>query len=202
MRADPRALLALAPMYSLFRWLVGRDAARAAYAREHLRLQPGQHVLDLGCGAGDILEVLPPVRYVGFDSSRHYIERARRRFGHRGEFHCRDLDEELPVPAGSFDLVIAHGVLHHLNDATARMLFRAARRALKPVGRLVTYDGCFTDDQSAAARLLLSLDRGRHVRTRSAYEALAKSEFADVRSFVRHDLIRLPYTHVIMECRG
>ena len=99
-----------------------------------------------------------------------------------------------------FDVVIAHGVLHHLDDDAAATLFGVARRALKPGGRLVTFDGCFAEGQSALARLFLSLDRGRHVRSRDAYERLARGEFDQVESFVRHDLIRIPYTHLIMEC--
>jgi SAM-dependent methyltransferase len=195
-----RGLLADPRVYSLFRRLVGRDSARAVYAREHLRVQPGQRVLDVGCGPGDILAFLPEVRYEGYDISPQYIERARQRFGARGEFHCHAVDDSLPVPAGGFDVAIAHGVLHHLDDAQARVLLRVARRALKPGARLVTFDGCFTGDQSAAARFFLRLDRGRHVRTREAYEALARAEFAEVKSFVRHDLVRIPYTHLIMEC--
>jgi SAM-dependent methyltransferase len=197
---DLRGLLARPWAYSLFRRLVGRDSTRRLYAREHLRARPGHRVLDLGCGTGDILEFLPPVRYEGYDISADYIDRARRRFGSRGEFHCRAVDESLEVPPGSFDLAIAHGVLHHLDDATARALFRVARRALKPGGRLVTIDGCFVEGQSALAHLILSLDRGRHVRRREAYEELARAEFERVESFVRHDLIRIPYTHLIMEC--
>jgi len=183
----------------LFRRLVGRDTARSVYAREHQRLAPGQRVLDLGCGPADILQFLPAVEYVGYDINPAYIERARRRFGHRGEFHCSAVTEDLPI-AQRFDLVIAHGVLHHLDDVAAGSLFRIARRALRPGGRLVTFDGCFVEGQSALARLFLSLDRGRHVRSRDAYERLARAEFDPVRSFVRHDLIRIPYTHLIMEC--
>ncbi|MBI2754625.1 MAG: class I SAM-dependent methyltransferase, partial [Betaproteobacteria bacterium] len=151
-------------------------------------------------GTGDILEFLPPVHYVGYDISQDYIDRARRLFGHRAEFHCRALADDLPVATDSFDVVIAHGLLHHLNDGDARTLFRLARRALRPGGRLVTYDGCFAHGQSAAAWLILSLDRGRHVREPASYEALARTEFEQVRSVVRHDLIRIPYTHIIMEC--
>jgi cyclopropane fatty-acyl-phospholipid synthase-like methyltransferase len=180
--------------------LVGRDSARLAYAQEHLRVQPGQRVLDVGCGTGDILQFLPPVQYVGYDLSQHYIARARRRFGQRGEFRCRAVSEDLPLEARSFDVVIAHGLLHHVGDEDARTLFRISRRALRPGGRLVTFDGCFTEDQSATARLALSLDRGRHVRERASYERLARTEFDQVRSFVRHDLLRIPYTHLIMEC--
>lgn len=196
---DPRVLLGSAPVYSLFRKLVGRDASRLAYVREHLRLEPGQRVLDLGCGPGDILQFLPAVEYVGYDINPAYIERARKRFGQRGAFHCRAVTDDLSVTP-PFDVVIAHGVLHHLDDDAARTLFRVARRALKPGGRLVTFDGCFAEGQPALARLFLSLDRGRHVRSRDAYERLARSEFEEVKCFVRHDLIRIPYTHLIMEC--
>jgi SAM-dependent methyltransferase len=194
-----KALLERPGVYSLFRRLVGRDTARSVYAREHLRLAPGQRVLDLGCGPGDILQFLPAVDYVGYDINPAYIERARKRFGERGRFFCAAVGESLPLD-GAFDVVIAHGVLHHLDDEAARALFRVARRALKPAGRLVTFDGCYAEGQSALARLFLSLDRGRHVRGREAYEKLARSAFDDVRSFVRHDLIRIPYTHLIMEC--
>lgn len=194
-----RALLDNPRLYSLFRRVVGRDSARAVYAREHLRLEPGQRVLDLGCGPGDILRYLPAVQYVGYDINPRYIERARRRFAGRGEFHCGAVHEGLEL-AGRYDVVIAHGILHHLDDGEAGALFRVARRALAPGGRLVTFDGCFEEGQSAAARFFLSIDRGRHVRTREGYERLARAEFDEVDTFLRRDLIRIPYTHLIMEC--
>jgi SAM-dependent methyltransferase len=194
-----KSLLERPRVYSLFRRLVGRDSARAVYAREHLRLHAGQRVLDLGCGPGDILQFLPAVQYTGYDINPAYIERARRRYGERGEFHCAAVDEALPL-RGPYDVVIAHGVLHHLDDAQARTLFRIARRVLAPAGRLVTFDGCYADGQPALARLALALDRGRHVRTRDGYERLARAEFEEVRGFLRQGLIRIPYTHLIMEC--
>jgi SAM-dependent methyltransferase len=194
-----KSLLDRPRVYSLFRRLVGRDSARFVYAREHLRLEPGQRVLDLGCGPGDILQFLPAVDYVGYDVNPAYIERARKRFGSRGQFHSSAIEEDFN-PGKGFDAVIAHGVLHHLDDEAARALFRVARRALKPGGRLVTFDGCFAEGQSPLARLFLSLDRGRHVRTREGYERLARAEFDQVKSVLRDDLIRIPYTHIIMEC--
>lgn len=195
-----RTVLAKPGVYSLFRKLVGRDSARLAYARDYLRVQPGSRVLDIGCGTGEILRYLPDVHYVGYDISQAYIDWARKRFGDRGEFRCRAVSEDLEVAASSFDLAIAHGVVHHLDDEQAGSLFRVAKRALKPGGRLVTIDGCFADDQSLAAWCLLSLDRGRHVRDRDSYEQLARAAFGRVQTSVRNDLLRIPYTHIIMEC--
>ncbi len=197
---DPRRLLGIPALYSLFRKFVGRDIYRRQYAERHIRAQPGQHVLDIGCGTGDILDFLLDVQYVGFDMDPDYIKAARQRFGSRGTFFCEPVSEGVNVQPQSFDVVIAHGVLHHLDDDEARSLFRIAFAALKPGGRLLTFDGCYTDDQTWLSRFFVSRDRGRHVRSREAYEELAKSVFSNVNASVHHGLIRIPYTHLIMEC--
>jgi len=100
----------------------------------------------------------------------------------------------------SFDIVIAKGLVHHLDDVEARKLFAVGCEALKPGGRLVTFDGCFVPGQSRIARCLLSLDRGKYVRTEPEYLALARESFDTVISHVRHNLTRIPYTLQIMEC--
>jgi hypothetical protein len=91
-------------------------------------------------------------------------------------------------------------VLHHLDDSHALSLFKLARRGLKPGGRLVTYDGCFVAGQPKLARFVVSRDRGQYVRESAEYAKLASLVFPEVRSFVRHDLLRIPYTHVILQC--
>ena len=175
---------------------------RDRYIRQYTRPQPGNKVFDLGCGTGEILYHLHDVDYLGFDISEPYIQAAQSRFGHRGRFVCGDvgfttIDDE----AGTFDIALATGVVHHLDDATALKLFALAHKALKPGGRLVTYDGCYTADQSRSARWVVSRDRGAHVREVDHYLKLARSVFPQVDTFVRHDLLRIPYTHLIMECR-
>lgn len=197
---DPRKLLAVPSIYSLFRKFVGRDSVRRQYAESHIRAQSGQRILDIGCGTGDILDFLPGVDYVGFDIDPAYISAARQRYGSRGTFFCEPVGEGVNVPAASFDVVIAHGILHHLDDEEVKALFKIARTAMKPGGRLLTFDGCFSDDQSWMSRFFVSRDRGRHVRRWEAYEALALTVFEHVAVTIRHDLIRIPYTHIIMEC--
>ena len=98
------------------------------------------------------------------------------------------------------DLVLAVGILHHLDDAHARALMRTAFAALKPGGRFISLDGAYVDGQSAIARALISRDRGQSIRTPAAYHAIAAAEFGTVDGQVRTDLLFVPYTHYIMEC--
>jgi SAM-dependent methyltransferase len=196
-----RRALAVPAAYRLFSWVAGGDA-RDTYVREYVRPAPHARILDIGCGPADILEFLPAgVTYVGFDDSAAYVAAAQRRFGGRGEFSCQRLTPELVARYAGFDLVLANGVLHHLDDREAQILFRIAHAALVPGGRLVTLDGCFVPGQSAIARLLLQRDRGRYVRDEAAYVRQARAVFPDVVAHVRHDLMRVPYTHIVMECR-
>ena len=90
--------------------------------------------------------------------------------------------------------------VHHLEDEEAKQLFQIAHDALKPGGKLVTVDGVWTRDQSPAARWLLARDRGEHVRSEPEYVGIASRVFGRVKPTVRHDLLRIPYSHMILEC--
>jgi len=196
----PQALLGLPRAYRLFGRLLGGDA-RNTYVQDYLQPEPGMRVLDIGCGPADILSYFPKVDYVGVDHSSAYVEAARKRYGSRGRFVCESVAETTMREPGSFDLVMANGVVHHLDDDEAARLFAVAAQALKPTGRLVTLDGCFVEGQSPVARWLLRRDRGCFVRSEAGYRQLADLYFAKVRGAIRHDLIRMPYTHLIMQCQ-
>lgn len=194
-------MLSLPWVYDLWRSLVAGNRVSAAFADRYLEVRPGDAVLDIGCGTASVLAVLGDgIEYTGFDRSREYVEAARRRFGARGTFLHATVDSRPPTPRGHFDLAIALGVVHHLDDDEALALFVHAREALKPEGRLVTLDGVYDDRQSRLARWMVSLDRGRNVRDRRGYEALARRHFPMVESEIRYDLLWLPYTHIIMTC--
>lgn len=197
---DPRQLLGFAPVYRLWSRLISSDSRSRRFVAEDLGITEGMKILDIGCGPADMLHHYPPVDYHGFDAEPRYIEEARRRHGNRGTFHAGLVEEHnLPDP-GSYDRVTAIGVLHHLDDAQAQSLFRLAQQALRPGGRLITIDGVFIDGQNPVARWLISRDRGEHVRTRDAYQSLAEQAFADVQVTIRTDLLRIPYTHCLLDC--
>ena len=197
-----RAIFSSPHIYDLAQDVVGAGRSRAILVREHLRFQGGQKLLDIGCGTSSILAHLPrDVAYVGVDLSESYIESAKRRFGSRGEFHCVDIAQASPGNFGGFDRVLANGLLHHLDDDEVRTMLRVALLALNEGGLLVTIDPCFDAAQSRLARITIEHDRGRNVRTALAYEALAKDVFPDVTTRVRSDMLRIPYTHTILECQ-
>lgn len=186
--------------YSLFSSLAG-GKARRRFAEQHVRPHAGQRILDIGCGPADILEVLPEdVVYVGFDESAPYVDAAKRRYGNRGEFRCASVTRDLIGRYRGFNVALALGVLHHLDDADAFTLLTIAREALVSGGRLVTIDGCYVERQSHLARYFLRCDRGKFVRRADEYLALAGSVFGAVKHRVYADLIRIPYTHLVMEC--
>lgn len=197
------AVLSHPAVYDLLQNLLGARRSRARLIQDHIRPRQGDHVLDIGCGTGELFSQLPAgLRYIGFDLSQAYIEAARKRFGDRARFECMDvadyeIGQELQQKA---DLVLAIGILHHLDDARARSLMRTAHAALKPGGRFISLDGAYVDGQSAIAHGLISRDRGQNIRTPSAYQALAEAEFGRVKGQVRSDMLFVPYTHYIMEC--
>jgi cyclopropane fatty-acyl-phospholipid synthase-like methyltransferase len=199
---DLRSVLSIASVYSAFQSAVGGDCRREYLAR-YVRPEPGMRVLDIGCGPCDFLSYLDPsIDYTGVDLSAAYIESARKKFGARGRFLNESVSDLTVREPASFDRVMANGLIHHLNDSEVRQLLDIAKRALKPDGCFVSVDGCYVEGQSALARYILSKDRGHHVRQRDQYIALAREVFPEMTADVRHDLLRIPYTHVIMVCRA
>ena len=197
-----REILGRAWMYGAFKKLMVSSRQMERFVEEHIRPEPGSKILDIGCGLADILSYLPPTSsYTGFDANPDYIRKAQQIHSARNAtFRCQHVHAATLEDPGSWDLVLANGVVHHLDDSEARTLFRIALTALRPGGRLVTLDGVYEPGQSAAARWLISRDRGQFVRTRGEYETLAREAFQQVEGRIEHHLLRLPYTHLIMEC--
>ena len=195
-----KSILSFPFAYTSLQNLLGGRSARKDFVDRYVRAKAGDRILDIGCDPGDIVGFLPEINYVGFDSNAHYIEIAEKRYGGRATFRCENLGHGTIDELGLFDIVLATGVLHHLDDDDAARLLRLARAALKKGGRLITLDACFIEQQSRIARFLISRDRGQNVRTREGYGRLATSVFEQVKVDVRHDLLWVPYTHIILEC--
>lgn len=194
-----RSVLANPTAYRLWWTAVGGPGWARILVREYVQAKVGTRILEIGCGPGNIADYLSKYEYVGFDLNSKYIEVAKRRLP-KATFVCGRVSEFSVADKQSFDIVLAIGILHHLDDSEAGQLFQIAHDALKTGGKLVTLDGVWTNNQSAATRWLLSRDRGKHIRSEQDYVSIASQVFEDVKPTVRHDLLRIPYSHLILEC--
>ncbi len=194
-------LLARPWIYDAFQTLVGANAWRERVIRESVvpRLADDAMIVDVGCGTGWVLHVLPPkVRYVGIDRNQAYIEQARSEFSNRtARFICDDVSLRPDGLGLRSDAVLAIGLLHHLNDDECTQLLTAIARMLKPEGFLLTLDPLFCDEQSPLARAVIRRDRGRSVRTADGYRELLSGAFRRIDTSIDRSPLRIPYTGIV-----
>ncbi len=194
-----RAIFSSPFIYSIFQNIMGAHSIRSSFVEEFVRPLAGCAILDIGCGPADILAYLPDVDYYGFDISETYIARAKKQFGLRGKFYCQELTDSDIENMPKVDIVLALGLLHHMDDDSAIAVLQLASKALKPGGRLLTFDPCFDVKQNHVSRFLVGIDRGQNVRTRAGYESIVNVIFESPHVEVRHRAW-IPYTHCFMEC--
>ena len=71
---------------------------------------------------------------------------------------------------------------------------------LRASDELHALDGTLIPGQSTIARNLVLRDRGQNIRTPEAYAGLARQAFTEVTCDIRTDMLRVPYTHCILQC--
>jgi arsenite methyltransferase len=117
---------------------------RRQLVHEALGAQPGEHVLDAGCGPGfyvsELLEVVGPQGSVtGVDISADMLAVAAKRCeGYPGARFAEGEVTSLPVGDGEFDRALSVQVLEYVPDVDRAL--HELRRALRPGGRLVVWD--------------------------------------------------------------
>lgn len=123
--------------------------SRALGVNNHLRfarIEPGETVLDLGCGAGIDTVIAarrtgPSGRVVGLDFLPEMVDRTAKAAAEAGLDNVEVLEgemEAIPLPNDSVDVVISNGVIN-LSPRKARVLAECAR-VLKPGGRFCVSD--------------------------------------------------------------
>jgi SAM-dependent methyltransferase len=130
------------------------------------RIEPGEVVLDLGCGAGTDLLIAaqmtgPQGRVIGVDMTTSMLGRARESAEAMGvdivELH-ESLIEELPLGDASVDVVISNGVIDLVPDKDA--VLDEIDRVLRPGGRLQIADVIIHEEVSEDARKRIDLWTG------------------------------------------
>jgi ubiquinone/menaquinone biosynthesis C-methylase UbiE len=193
------SLLGRAGWYHRWKQFLKAENSTRRFVDEYVRPNEGDHVLDVGCGDGDIRPLLGKVHYVGIDSNPNYLAVASARTDSTTRFVQANVADLSELNVGPFDIAIAVGLLHHISDESAEMLLSGLRDVLVPGGRLVTLDPVFSPDQKTSARVLAALDRGRYVRDEGGYVRLVAQHLTVTRHLVRHDLLWFPYSHCTIE---
>lgn len=98
-----------------------------------LELQPGERLLDIGCGEGHHLQLFSRLGFdtCGLDASPYMIRRARERVGHRCTLELGEA-EHLPFEDNEFDLALLINTLEFLDHPLEALLEagRVARRSV------------------------------------------------------------------------
>ena len=188
-------------LYNAFQAAVGATTLRRRLIENHVRAKPGDKVIDIGCGSAPALQWLPEVEYIGLDINPDCIALARRTYASRGTFIVGN-----PQSVGgdsrfkAADIVIAIGVLHHLDDEEAAHCIQFAYDALKEKGRFVCHEPCWIPNQGAFSKYVMSSDRGRNIRTEQQYCQLAAKAFKRVDTLVDMKPLSIPYVTIVLEC--
>lgn len=122
-----------------------RDEAFAAILAQAARRRPIEHLLEIGCGEGALLDDLaemPAVHgasCVGIDLLAFRLA-AGHEHGHARPMAQAD-GQHLPFPAATFDVVVLSTVISSVpDDATAAHLAGEAVRVLRQGGQVLWYD--------------------------------------------------------------
>ena len=119
--------------YGGYHYLPGRWAPVGKAMIEHYALQPGNKVLDIGCGKGfqlfELTQILPGLEVWGIDISKYAIEQGKEELRDRLQVGTA---QSLPFPDNHFDFVFSINTLHNLHnyelDAALREMERVSNK--------------------------------------------------------------------------
>ncbi|MEE2854236.1 MAG: methyltransferase domain-containing protein [Actinomycetota bacterium] len=184
MRRGVHALAVEPRTFDFLRWVLEAGYRSEKEVLRNEGIAEAASVLDIGCGTGALAKTFRPDSYVGIDMNADYIARASAtRKGYR--FEVAD-GRTLRFPDGSFDAVLISGVIHHLDNDSARSLLQESRRVLAPeTGALVISEPVPTRNRwNWIGRIVVRLDEGDFIRPTERYVEMASEVFGE--AAVRH----------------
>ncbi len=119
--------------YGGYKYMPGRWKVVAEALIKNYNLTNSSSVLDVGCGKGFLLYemklLLPDLKIVGFDISKHGIAKAKEEISKNLFIHRAQ--EKYPFKDNEFDLVISLGCLHNLKIFELAVALKEIERVAK-----------------------------------------------------------------------
>ncbi len=126
---------------------LGVNRANSKMVVELANIKPGDKVLDVGCGTGNLTLTAqtyagPSGQVYGIDASPEMIQVAKKKADGSGMqvVFQEGLIEKLVFPDATFDVVLSRLMIHHLPDDLKGRAFAEILRVLKPGGSLLIAD--------------------------------------------------------------
>ena len=176
----------LLPFYDILTRVAG---IRALHERavELAGVEPGQTVVDVGCGTGNLslamLAAQPNARVTGLDPDAAALRRAARKARRRSVTLAlvQGYADRIPADDASLDQVVSSFALHHIDDDGRIAFARDVLRALRPGARVTVVDfgGSAPDAE----------DAGHSVRRRHSPVHAIRHLVRPIRSRVAHSPI-------------
>jgi ubiquinone/menaquinone biosynthesis C-methylase UbiE len=182
----------LLPFYDVFTRVAG---VRALHERAVgvAGIAPGQAVVDVGCGTGNlslaVLAAQPDARVTGLDPDNAALRRGARKARRRGVglTLVQGYADRIPAEDSSLDHVVSSLALHHVDDDGRVAFAHDAFRALRPGGKVTIVDfggpGHRTDDSGHPAHVHGPVSVLRHlpdlVRSRAAHNPAVARNLGD-----------------------
>ena len=136
----------LTPFYDFIQKYIVRDVRYKTRLIEQADIQPGHHVLDLGCGTGTLAvmakQAQPAAEVSGLDADPDMLRVARYKSAQLKAPVKFDVGMtfDLPYPDESFDRVLSSIMIHHLKTPDKKRTAREVFRVLKSSGQLHIVD--------------------------------------------------------------
>lgn len=108
------------------------------YLVRHYNLKAQPHILDFGCGTGELTVRMNTLGFqaIGIDNHEKHLELARilaKENNLPETIFILNKDNKLPFSDNSFDIITMFSVLEHLSDATLKWLLPELRRVCRGV---------------------------------------------------------------------
>lgn len=131
----------------------------------------GIRILDVPCGTGILMHCCKPSTYVGADIDTSRVFDAGCRYP--GEVFVVSDASALSFAQDQFDLILASGLFHHVDDKILAAILSEFRRVLSPGGKIVVIEAIWPRNKfNVIGYVGRKLDQGKFVRHAAAYEKM------------------------------
>lgn len=185
-------------VYRTYQLIVKKRGSDLDYVTKYIQPKNDSIILDIGCGPGTFLEYYSDgVKYDGFDINQDYINYAKAKYGIRGNFECKPVNDSLNFGLKKYDIITANALFHHISDDDASSLLKTVSKLLKDGGYLVTLDPVYVKNQNFISKKMIQLDRGQNIRDELQFKKLASTYFNKIDSYYEDDYYIFPFDLII-----